>query len=137
MSTARQHHRTGLLAWAALLLVLLGVLAMHGVGGGHGADHRPVASSGLGSTPDVAGHHAPGPTAPTDPVAHLAADVADPTSWTALCLAILGGAVLLLLGRGTAVPTPFPPAPTALRTRLPGRRDRDPPSLIVLSVRRC
>lgn len=137
MSTARQHHLTGLLAGAALVFVLLGVLAMHGVGGGHGAGHGQVASSGLGPTPGVAGHHAHGHAAPTDSGAHLAADVADPASWTALCLAILGGAALLLVGRGTAVPTPLPPAPTALRSRLPGRRDRDPPSLIVLSVRRC
>jgi hypothetical protein len=137
MSTARQHHRTGLLAGAALVFVLLGVLAMHGVGGGHGGGHAPVASSTLGSTQSPDGHHAHRQAAPTDAVAHLAADVTDPSSWTALCLAILSGAVLLLVGSGTAVPAPSPVAPAGAGSPIPGRRDRDPPSLIALSVRRC
>ena len=139
MRTARRHHRTGLLAGAALLLVLLGVLAMHGVGGGHTVGHAPLSASGPRDpvATGAAGHHVHGQTAPPGSVPHLAADVTDPAAGTALCLAILGGTVLLLLGTRTGVPPLLPPVRVVLGTRVPGRRDRDPPSLIALSVRRC
>ena len=132
MSTARQHPRTGLLGGAALLLVLLGVLAMHGLGG-HAAGHGPLPPS-----------HAHDPVATrsvehhvTDTVQHLATDAPHHAWWTALCLAILVGAVLLRAGRPTGTPGRLSALRPAPRTRVPRGRDRDPPSLVVLSVRRC
>ena len=132
MSTARPHPRTGLLGGAALLLVLLGVLAMHGVGG-HAAAHGPLPPSHAhDSVATRSVDHAV-----TETVRPLATDAPQPAWWTALCLAVLVGAVLLLSGRPGGAPGRLVTPRAASRTRIPGGRDRDPPSLVVLSVRRC
>lgn len=136
MGTTRKHARTGLLGGAALLLVVLGVLAMHGVGS-HASGHGSAAP---------ARHHDPATAQAVEPaMAQTAAHAADhlgsqqpaPPSWTELCLAMLAGAVLLAFasGRGSAALTV--PRPRPGRAFPPGRRDRDPPSLVLLSVRRC
>lgn len=132
MSTARQHPRTGLLGGAALLLVLLGVLAMHGLGG-HAAGHGPLPSSHPhDAVATLAAEHAA-----ADAAQHLASDAPHQPWWAALCLAIVAGAVLLLAGRSTGAPVRVSSLRPAAAARIPGRRDRDPPSLVVLSVRRC
>lgn len=135
MSTAPQHARAGLLGGAALLLVLLGVLAMHGVAG-HGSGHAPA-----GAAPHHASAVAQALThAAHDlsvPAGHLAAGDSAPASWTALCLAVLAGAVLMALTSRRASGVRVRSGPPGPSTQLPGRRDRDPPSLVLLSVRRC
>lgn len=139
MSTAPQHARAGLLGGAALLLVLLGVLAMHGVAGhgsGHGSGHASAASAPhhASAVAQVLTHAAHDLSAPAE---HLAAGDSAPASWTALCLAVLAGAVLMALTSRRASGVRVRSGPPGPSTRLPGRRDRDPPSLVLLSVRRC
>ena len=135
MGTAPQNARAGLLGGAALLLVLLGVLTMHGVAGhasGHAsANAAPHHASGVAQ---VVTHAAHGLSAPVE---HLAEDDSAPVSWTALCLAVLAGAVLMLLTARRASGVRVRSGPPGRSTQLPGRRDRDPPSLVLLSVRRC
>ena len=135
MGTAPQNARAGLLGGAALLLVLLGVLAMHGVAG-HGSGHASVGAlphhaSAVAQDVTHAAHDL------SAPVEHLAAHDSAPTSWTALCLAVLAGAVLMVLTARRASGVRVRSGPPGQSTRLPGRRDRDPPSLVLLSVRRC
>lgn len=130
MGTTRKHACTGLLGGAALILVVLGVLAMHGVGS-HGSRHA--------STPSP--HHDPALALAVGP-AHAAADhltsqQPTPTSWTTLCLAMLAGAVLLAVTSGRGSAALIVPRPRRRRVFPPGRRERDPPSLALLSVHRC
>ena len=134
MGTAPQHARAGLLGGAALLLVLLGVLAMHGVAG-HGSGHASAGAAPhhASTVAQVVTHAAHELSA----VEHLAADHSAPVSWTALCLAVLAGAVLMLLTARRASGVRVRSGPPGRSTQLPGRRDRDPPSLVLLSVRRC
>jgi hypothetical protein len=135
MGTAPQNARGGLLGGAALLLVLLGVLAMHGVAG-HGSGHAsagaaPHHASAVAHVVTHAAHEL------SAPVEHLAAHDSAPATWTALCLAVLAGAVLVFLTARRASGLRVRSWPPSRSAQLPGRRDRDPPSLVLLSVRRC
>jgi len=135
MGTPRQHARAGLLGGAALLLVLLGVLAMYGFGGHGNGNATPTAASHHAATTWQWGTHAV--HAAAGAAEHTTPDEPAHASWTALCLAVLAGAALLVLvtrrAAGALVRSGLP-GPSM---RLPGRRDRDPPSLVLLSVRRC
>ena len=141
MGTAPQHTRNGLLGGAALLLVLLGVLAMHGLGGHSATGHS---ATGHGGPPEAAHEHSVVTTVvghaahgAADAAEHLATGDPDAAAWTALCLAVLAGAVLLSLATRPGPVLRFAPARPGAASRPPGRRDRDPPSLVALSVRRC
>ncbi len=136
MSTPTKHTRGGLLGGAALLLVLLGVIAMHGLGG-HAAGHGAPAADHTGASVTVGGHQHVAPEPVAGASAHLATSPEPHSAWTALCLAVLAGAVLLALrGRAGVVVRGTSRRPAA-PSPVPGRRDRDPPSLLVLSVCRC
>lgn len=136
MSTATKHARVGLLGGAALLLVLLGVLAMHGLGG-HAAGHDAL-PGGHAVEPVAVGPHGHLAHEPvTDASTHLATDPGADPWWTALCLAVLAGAVLLAVRGNVGVWLPGPTRRPVVTSPVPGRRDRDPPSLLVLSVCRC
>lgn len=145
MRTSSQHIRSGLLGGAGLLLVLLGVIGMHGIGG-HGNHGAPASHAAPGT--DLAVAHASPPSTVHRPAAHVAAGhvaalTADPAPedlnpWVALCLAVLvGGALLAVRGRAGIAARGVPPVWPVSSSLAPGRRDRDPPSLAVLRVRRC
>lgn len=132
MANTRKHACTGLLGGVTLLLVLLGVLAMHGVGS-HGSGHASATASRHHDpvvVTQVVGHAA-------HAADHLASQEPASSSWSALCLAVLTGAVLLTLASGRGSGALTAPRPRPGRPRPPGRRDRDPPGLALLSVRRC
>jgi hypothetical protein len=142
--------------WVALVVVLVGLFGMHGLAG-HGTH---AAEMGMGDAmvtmPTTAGtatggHHAAmtnhlGPHVHAQPggaAVELPGAVSGAMSGGAmsvLCLAVLtaGGLVLLLLVRTrrprvTLVRMPAPSPPTFLEVG----RERDPPSLTALSIRRC
>lgn len=137
MTTVPPPSRTGLPGAAALLLVLLGVLVMHGVGGhgaGHGADPEAGHPHLDGIAPTVTVVGPPGVTADSP---QPATDEAPSPPWTALCLAILVGAFLLTLTTGRGGRVRILPRRVAAAIRSPGRRDREPTRLVALSVCRC
>lgn len=135
MANTRKPACTGLLGGVALLLALLGVLAMHGVGS-HGSGHTSATASPHHDpvVTVVVGHAAHATSVAAD---HLASQEPASSSWSALCLAVLAGAVLLTLASGRGPGALIAPRMRLGRPGPPGRRDRDPPSLAALSVRRC
>lgn len=150
-------HRSGL--WLLLgAFALLGLLAMHGLGG-HGGTHA------LGSESHPAGTHAhpdhvhsdsaaqdgrvdsagmqviPGAVPAVAAAGHDCRDCADQHALAmALCLAVLTALALAVMfarhpaGAGMRW---LPASSTALRTELRRARGPDPPCLIVLSIQRC
>jgi hypothetical protein len=159
---ARSGPSTG--SWVALVVVLAGLFGMHGLAGhgSHAAEMgmgdsvvtMPTTSvSGMAATGGVNGHGA-GAALTTHVGSHTHAPAAGSTfgvpgavsgamsggAMSVLCLAVLtAGALLLLLLLGTRRPrvamarTPAPTPSTFLRVG----RERDPPSLAALSIRRC
>ena len=161
-------------SWLALLFVLAGLFAMHGLGthGTHAA-HEPagmhasatnghvvtlhdVASGDTGDTliaaampaalaPDPMNHAkallalAPSPLAAVSGDARVSAGTGEASGWMALCLAILAAALVLaigvarraLVGAADSVHWIYAPA-----SPIHGR-DRSPPCLEALSIRRC
>lgn len=144
---------------AGLLVVLAGLFGMHGLSGqnsGHGAAGMSMqtappalkAASSMGmDVSDLAAN-------PTDIVSHaglLAGNRAedllevatgsghDGMAMGAMCLAILGVALLTLLRllhRARVAPVVWS-LPRPARAIVPRGRDPDPPSLIKLSIQRC
>jgi hypothetical protein len=137
---------TGWHGLAVTASVVLGVLAMHGLGthglsGPHDAAQTPTQATAITS------HHA---TAAVSPLADGMADrvgdaLAAPSGQgaadglTQLCTAILGlGLALLLLLRARRAVVPwFRPTARWPAVRIPAGRDRDPPTLALLSIQRC
>jgi hypothetical protein len=130
---------------AVTAVVVLGVLAMHGLGT-HGltGSHTPVHTPALVTARATAtgGHQAMANASSLgDDVGDALApsQPGDADGMTGLCMAILGlGLALLLLlrARGAAVRWPLPTARWPV-VRIPAGRDRDPPTLALLSIRRC
>ena len=145
---------------ALLLGVLGGLFAMHGLGvhgtmhgesGAHPAgDDAGSHTAAMGFASDapaatgsmevtVAAVRAEAPAGHRHQLQHLPPD--GPVMGIAgLCLAVLGG-LLLLAGvwrrRGRTSRTPTASLYGTLHTIRSGHRDRDPPSLILLSINRC
>lgn len=147
-----------------LLLTLAGLVAMHGLGG-HGlpgATHDmaavmvghpapPLTDPGATATPTMA-DPAHGAAAAVSMAVHgvpaLVAQAAatarnaelDHSDLMAMCVAILAAAFVALLRRLAAAQTitglPRTSEPTRTWTQFRGR-DPDPPSMTVLSIRRC
>lgn len=125
-----------------IAVVVLGVLAMHGLGthgltGSHTPVHTPAHATATG------GHHAMAAASLLgDGVGDVLAAPSHPGAadgMTEMCMAILGlGLALLLLlrARRAAVRWALPAARWPL-VRIPAGRDRDPPTLALLSIRRC
>jgi hypothetical protein len=136
MSTGSSTPRLRVGAWAALLVVA-GLLAMHGVGT-HGSTAEEHASMGA-----VPGHHAAehlGAGMVAEAVAALAPAAPAPGAHhvRTACVAVLALALLLLLGilpLGSARRTPSTPA--HLVRLLRRARAPDPPDLVRLCVCRC
>jgi len=145
--------------WALLLCVLGGLFAMHGLGnhgtmrhesgnaGGTGAEtaHARVTPSAL-SAVEVQPASDIGAVAITawaseELQSHNLKGAADSqsTGMAGLCLAVLGGLLLLwnLRGRRREWLLPPPVARVTITRPRAARRDRDPPSLIYLSIHRC
>lgn len=125
-TAARPALSTGRLV--ALVVVLAGLFGMHGLAddGSHAA--------GLGAGDEMVTRT----TTAVPTVVGVATDAMSGGAMSVLCLAVLtAGALLLLLGSGrrrTALAQVPAPAPF---TFLGSGRDRDPPSLTALSIRRC
>ena len=136
MSTGSSTPRLRACAWAALLVVA-GLLAMHGVGT-HGTTAEDHASMEA-----VPGHQAGelvGPATVAEAVAVLGPATHAPGAHhvRAACVAVLTFALLLLLGMlplGSARRTPS--APAHLVRLLRRARAPDPPDLVRLCVCRC
>lgn len=117
----------------AVLALLLGVLAMHAVGGaGHEAEHAsprsgPAGHAMAGADPMGAGQAGPGSTADV-PATGSGAMV------MALCLAVLVGGVLLLGRLPARAPLPVDPhRPPGARVST-ARRGRGPPRLLLAEL---
>ena len=139
---------------AGLLLTLAGLVAMHGLsghgvsGGAHdmasvmAAQHgSAMAEPGLADPGHPDGTNARAGTAVvTTAIASVRDGVTDHDGLMALCVAILVAALGALLRRLAATQTITTLArssePTRRWAQLRGR-DRDPPSLTVLSIQRC
>lgn len=143
-------HNTGRLV--ALVFVLAGLFAMHGLAG-HGAHagHEVMAAA---SSQTVLGHgqqfdtHSPTPAAlpATEPAPDGRAQIDRASlpgtasgALMALCLAVLTGALLAFLAvRGQAtVAVVVRPVSLGQARHAFGDRDRSPPSLAAFSVQRC
>jgi len=138
--------------FAGMLILLAGVVGMHGLnshagGMGHGM------SVAMPGPVGAAMHAAPAPAG--ELVATVVHDVAGATTsveaavaesvprgamgMTAMCMAVLTMALTVLLRMLGGAPTlPFFTQVSAMaRALVPHGRDPDPPSLTVLSIRRC
>lgn len=154
---ARSGPSTGRLV--AVVVVLAGLFGMHGLAGhgSHGADtsmgmgDSTVAMTAVATTEVVVGaghdvamvsaHASPAVSSKARATQSLASAVSGGLSGGAmsmLCLAVLtaGMFLLLLVLRRPRVVLARVPAPVAFAP-LGWGRDRDPPSLTVLSIRRC
>ena len=128
-TTARAAPPAGRLV--SLVVVLAGLFGMHGLAA-HGAH---AAETGMGVS--MVTTAAPAAEATSDLTSVVSGALSD-GAMSMLCLAVLTAGALLLLRavRRTRValarmPAPAPPSLLAVG------RDRDPPSLTALSVRRC
>jgi hypothetical protein len=127
---------------AVTAVVVLGVLAMHGLGthgltGSHTPVHAPAEATTTGSQHAMAAASSVGVRVGDVLAAPSQQGAAD--GMTELCMAILGlGLALLLLlrARRAAVRRSLPAARWPV-VRIPAGRDRDPPTLALLSIRRC
>ena len=125
-------------AWS---LVLGGLFAMHGLGS-HGAGaheamtHGVVRASGSTSEPIALSMH---DRAGADVGQTYPREAPSSSSMLGLCVGVLGGimfsVLLLLVNRRPHRPMSklLPP----LKVSMPAGRDRDPPSLALLSMQRC
>jgi hypothetical protein len=111
---------------AVLVVALAGLFAMHGLSA-HGAAHA--------SREAIGGHADHDMDLPTG----VPADEGDHDALLALCLALLVAGVVGLAARGRSVRWSTRDATPALLLTTPwtARRDRDPPDLHALSIRRC
>lgn len=137
MGATTRRNRSAISRWAlvfGVLAVLTGVFAMHGLGD-HGAmqhesrsaTHAGMPTNGTGDDLRVAG--------PSDGDSGLGSDV----NMVGLCLAVLGGLLLVLgaVGLGRSWRVRRPGMVRRLRSIAATHRDRDPPSLLVLTINRC
>ncbi|GAA2731446.1 hypothetical protein GCM10009867_05080 [Pedococcus aerophilus] len=135
--------------FGGLLILLAGIVGMHGLNshnGGMAHDmevvfHEPVDAS-MPTAPLPGAHEAM--VAAAHDVGAVGATVVDATTgWdmdmTAMCMAVLTMALLVLLRMLSGAPALPLYQRVAAPARAPGPhgRDPDPPSLIVLSIRRC
>lgn len=123
-SLTRRHGR--LIGLAVLAVALAGLFAMHGLSP-HSTSHASAETAGLHPVHDM------------DPPVELPADEGDHDALLALCLALLVAGVVVLAARGGAVQWAARDAVRhdPLTTPVAARRDRDPPDLHFLSIRRC
>lgn len=154
MSTRERSRTTAhrALWFAGLLILLAGIIGMHGLNshaGGMAADAHAVAlhdptAPGSGTPPSL--HHEMAAvvqdlTGPALTVADsvVAGATGMGAGMTGMCMAVLALALAMLLrflGAAPAVP-PYRLAGAPARAPRPHGRDPDPPSLSTLSIRRC
>jgi hypothetical protein len=124
--------------WVALVLVLAGLFGMHGLAE-HGS-HAAERGTGDAMMMSSAGPMDVAVSLPSAVVEEMSGAAMSLDGMSMLCLAVLtAGALLLVLLRGTRLRQvalgrrPAPPQSAFLAAG----RDRDPPSLTALSIRRC
>lgn len=145
----RPPNGAGLLLLFVVLGAVFGMHALdsHGVAGNHTVDvthHVSTAASAIRDGSPMmssADHVHPSPDVPMSSVpSTLRAPAGDASSVMSLCLGVLVASVLLLLVRrahGLPVIGLAPRWDTLAQRSTAHARDRDPPSLALLSVRRC
>ena len=135
--------------FGGLLVLLVGIVAMHGLnshGGGIDPSAHAVVLHDGRAAPVAAGHYmmAEAVDRAAAPVAAMGAAVAAgefgmDAGMAEMCMAVLGLALTVLLrmlGRAPALPL-YQLVGAPARAPGPHGRDPDPPSLITLSIRRC